>query len=176
MRLTPVNNPAYLNSNTFNSGDVKTGELAMSRGGGRAFTIYSGNAVLSGILPSVPGAASIGGYDLLIWSGAGRLNSVFPISQMQSGITAVFYDSAVPTSGGPFPASGHKIVGQIPGTYDGGAWSGLATGIPQTFAGEGNLIRPSWPFQSGLCVALKSGVNGFMASLTPENSLAFPNT
>lgn len=175
MRLTPVNNPCYLNGNAYNSGDVKTGELQTIRGGGRCITVFSGNAILSGVLPAAGtatgNAANNGGYDLLVWSGAGRLNSIMPLAQIQSGLPTLFYDSAVNTSGGPFAASGHKIVGQLPGTFAGGAWSGL--GI---VAWTGGPINVDLPFQSGLVIALKSGQAGFTCSFTPENSSAFPNT
>ncbi len=164
----PIRNPNFQQYTPRSSGDVQTGEIQTVRGGGRAGAVFSGNAFLSGCGPAMPGAVG-GGYDVLIMSGAGRLNSVIQHTQLASGFAVLFYDSAVPTSGGPFPASGHKIVGALPPTYAAGVVSGV---IPIAFTGAS--VNIDFPFQSGLCVALKSGQPGFSYSFTPEISLAFP--
>ncbi len=145
---TPVSRPCYIGGTIQSSGDVSTAEVRFTYGGGRAYTQWSGSAADN---------------DLLIFSGAGRLNSLLQITQLVSGQAVVFYDSAIATSGGPFAASGHKIVGIIPSTFPGGAWSGNLI-VPWT----GTPVVVAMPFQSGLCVATRSGTPGFTASYTTE--------
>lgn len=114
--------------------------------GNNVSCIFSGSAALS---------------DQLIYSGQGRLDSVLPHVQT-SGVQVVFYDAAVATSGGPFAASGHNILGVLPAnTWAGGPGGGVfgAGPVPATF---------NTPFFSGLCVATKSGQPGFTATYTPS--------
>lgn len=102
--------------------------------------------------------------DVLIFSGTGRLNKVLQHSQMQSGLEITFYDSATATSGGPFPLSGHIVVGKVPPTWPPAVQSGAFI-IPL----GGEPITIDIPFISGLCVAMKSGQPGFTATWAPEN-------
>ncbi len=145
----PVSRPCYIAGTQNSSGDVGTAELRFTQGGGRAFTQWSG---------------SVADNDVLIFSGAGRLNTLLQITQLVSGQAVVFYDSAIATSGGPFAASGHKIVGIIPSTFPGGAWSGNLI-VPWT----GAPVIVGMPFQSGLCAATRSGTPGFTAGYSVEN-------
>ena len=129
-----------------NSGAPATGELLVTRGGIATFTNYSGTAA---------------GNDVAITTGAGRLNTILIHTLIASGQSVFFYDSAVATSGGPFAASGHKIVGIIPTS-----WSGA-------FNVMSDWARPfvvDMPFTSGLVAATRSGTPGFSISYTPETS------
>lgn len=111
-------------------------------------------SVYSGVVPAtgLPG-------DVQLVSGAGRLNLILPHTTVTSGLTTVFYDAAVATSGGPFAASGHVILGVIPPTWT--ANSGVAN-APQA------RIVMEVPYRSGLCVNLRSGQLGFTYTYTPE--------
>lgn len=167
-------NPLRFAGANLNPNNVNTGELPTIRGGQQAFTVYSGINFLSGLAAGVPtgiGTAG-GGFDFVAVSGAGRLNSYMIANSFLSGNTlasgaqVTFYDSAVATSGGPFPASGHKIIGVlgvVPSVSSGGLGisPGLAIGVPANI---------DWPFQSGLCIANKSGVPTFSVSWTPESN------
>lgn len=160
---TPVRDPSFIGGTPRSSGDVQTGEISWTLGGGRTATVWSGNAVLSGVLPSVPGAANIGGYDLMVYSGGGRLKSVLPLGVQTSGTNITFYDAATVSSGGPFAASGHKGLAFIPGNVQQGN-SGLVTVVNY-------IYQVDAPFQSGLCVALKSGQPPFSFTWIPECSI-----
>ena len=161
---SPIRDPNFIGGTPRSSGDVQTGEIAWTLGGGRTASVFSGNAVLSGALNAVPTGITGGGYDLQIYSGGGRLKSVMPHTISISGVNVVFYDAAVTTSGGPFPASGHKIIGFLPGNTGGAGLSGSLN-----FA---NIVyQYDMPFQSGLCAALKSGQAGFTVSWIPECSV-----
>lgn len=150
----PVKNPTFLAGTPRSSGDVQTGELQHVRGGGRAVTFMSG-------LP-------LG--DSMIFSGAGRLNSILQHTQMASGLAVVLYDGALATSGGPFGLSGHKVIGIVPPT-----WAGGVQGSGSTTVFTGQPVNVDMPFQSGLLVNLRSGQPGFTVSFTPEVDLNFPN-
>lgn len=140
------------------SGGVNTGEQQTTRGGSVAGSIYSGTAILSGALLATYGSVGTG-YDAILFSGAGRLNSVLPHSVI-SGVSVTFYDTAVATSGGPFAASGHKILAVIPANTIGAFGNSLGCGpLP---------IQLDVPFQSGLAVQLRSGQAGFTFTYTPE--------
>lgn len=149
---SPIQKPLYLAGTNASSGGVQTGEVLFTYGGGRVTTFYSG-------LP-------LG--DTLIYSGAGRVNTFTMHTQMQSGVAAVFYDAAVATSGGPFGQSGHKWVVATPPT-----WGGAASGVLSPFVP--NAVIVDMPFQSGLCVNLRSGCPGVTISWNPEVSPSFPN-
>jgi hypothetical protein len=152
-------NPMRMAGANVNSGNVSTGEFNCSFGGGQAATLYSGMAAPA--LTGAPGAVA-GGADVLIFSGAGRLKDVMPHVQL-SGIQITFYDSAVPTSGGPFAASGHKIIAVVPAN----TWA-----PPGGVFGVGPIQYGfDMPFQSGLCVASKSGQPGLTVSWFPETNV-----
>ena len=111
--------------------------------GNRVFTNYSGTA----------------GGDAVIFSGRGRVETVFA-HQAVSGVQIFLYDSVTATSGGPFAASGHNIVGMVPAnTLAGGAGFGLFGAGPsvQDFGIE---------FTNGLCHSSASGMPGFTVSFT----------
>lgn len=152
--------PLRITGATLNSGFPATGEQAFTRGGQVTAGLYSGN-VVSGLAASIaaPGAV-LGGADVLLFSGAGRLNTI--IMQQTGGGTAVpIYDGSVPTSGGPFVLSGHKILGTIP------ASPGLLTPISGGLPGP---IPVDAPFLSGLIVAFRSGMLSCSITYTPETN------
>ena len=139
-----------------------------TQGGFWSASIFSGNAVLSGALTAAPLAVGTG-YDVLLFSGPGRLDSIMAHQPMQSGQAIYFYDAGAVSSGGPFVLSGHKIVGIYPPTWR--VPTGVAVASGQTNfvdSQPGIPIAVAQPFQSGLCVALKSGQPGFSAFWTPE--------
>jgi hypothetical protein len=144
---TPIKKPCFLAGTPLHSGSVQTGEVNITRGGGRAHTSMSGVTA-----------------DTLIFSGAGRLNTIQALTQLASGRSAIFYDSCVATSGGPFSASGHKVVGVLPPTQQPAMWSGHITDLDYL-----KPIQVDMPFQSGLCVGnVSSGTAGWTISFTPE--------
>ena len=146
----PVIKPCMVAGTPRSSGDVQTGEINTTHGGGRTFLR------LSGII----------GGDVLINSGAGRLNSILVINNLVSGQSVIFYDSATATSGGPFMVSGHKVVGVIPAI-----WREGASGVINANSAPGTSLFPEMPFQSGLCVAVtNSGCPGFSVSYTIETN------
>lgn len=153
-----------------NSGNVYTGEQNFTLGGGQSATIYSG--MVSGMsLASAPGAVNgvntAGGADVLFFSGAGRLKDVLVLPPSAiSGGRVIFYDAPTPTSGGPFAASGHKIIGQIPQGFGFGA--GGTSGVP--LVGGGQVLGFDIPFNSGLCANVVSGAPGFTVTWTPETN------
>lgn len=109
--------------------------------GSRRFSVMSGTA----------------GGQQLIWSGAGRLNTLIPHAPGLSGVAVKFYDSAIATSGGPFSASGHVVLGSItPNTLDIATRNGL------------DVIRLNVPFTSGLVAQGASGMPGWTAIFTPD--------
>jgi hypothetical protein len=131
-------------------------------GGFQTISIFSGgsSSTLSG---SAIGAIS---GDLLLVSGPGRLDFIQPHQAVSGAGPTLFYDSAVAangvTGGGPVAASGHKVVGVLPANTWASANASGAIGViapPYQF---------SMPFQSGLCVALRSGSCGYTISWTPE--------
>ncbi len=163
----PVPNVCYVAGSTRSSGDLKTGELAHIRGGGRIASLYSG--AVAPTLTSAPGSVA-GGSDVLFFSGAGRLNAVIiqsSIAPSLSGVGLQFYDSAVPTSGGPFSSSGHKLLFNALLAYGNSGQQGAF--------GPFGVINVDAPFQSGLCYNSKSGQPAFSVAYTPEVSAAFPN-
>lgn len=145
---TPKTKPCFVAGTPRNSGDVQTGEIATTQGGGRVYTSFSG----------------LVGGDALIYTGAGRLNQILVTANLTSGKTVVFYDSAVATSGGPFSASGHKVVGVI-----GPVWHPGASGVINPYSQPGGALGAGLPFQSGLCAGcIASGTPSFSVSYTPE--------
>jgi hypothetical protein len=155
-----------------NSGNVNTGEQNQTYGGGQSATIFSG--MVSGVnllaapfaIPNTPAQ----GADVQFVSGGGRLKDIL-INGLASGQACVFYDAALATSGGPFVASGHKVLGVIPAGTVVGAVFGNPQGIT---AVPGQVIALDMPFNSGLCCNLRSGIPGFTVSWTPETNPQAP--
>ncbi len=83
-----------------------------------------------------------------------------PFNGSVSGTQVLFYNSSTPNSGGPQFALGHQVLGSIP------AWP--------TNTGLSGALNPSLPivfntpFQSGLCVDVRSGCPSFTVVYTPE--------
>ncbi len=151
----PRSKPTYIAGTPRSSGDVQTGEIPITRGGGRCASFPSGLVTA----------------DAMIYSGAGRLASVLITNQAAtSGSQILFYDAAAATSGGPYATSGHKVIGATPGSFQGGVASGFN---PSVLAGS--VLIFDMPFQSGLAVgglasAVRSGSAGFTVSFTPESN------
>ena len=168
----PVRNPMWLAGATCRtSGDVQDAAIGVIRGGGRCAAILSGGYAPN--LNSAPGATLAGGNSghVLLFSGAGRLNSILPHVQMVSGVYGYFYDAGTLSFGTGL--SGQKIIGVIPPTMNGGTLSGGGYGTYAPWNGE--PIRPDMPFNSGLCVLALSGVPGFTVSWTPEANSNWSN-
>ena len=164
--------PLSLKGASINSGFANTGEQRFTRGGELTATIFSGQVAPG--LTGAPGAVAAGS-DVLICSGAGRLNTIIPHNVMQSGIPVYFYDAGVAISGGPLAASGHRIVGVLPATYNGA--QNVGTTPASGAAGWAMLgmtstapIVVDMPFLSGLCLNSRSGQPGFTVSYTPETT------
>lgn len=154
--------PLRLIGGVVNSGFPATNEVMWTRGGMQTATIFSG-----GLLS--PGSGFIGAGvkvadHVLLASGAGRLNTVVNINAQLalSGVSLVFYDSAVPALSGPntFTNSGYRVLASING--------------PQGQSGQfltNGPIHFDMPYTSGLCVCATSGVTGFSASWVPETNI-----
>jgi len=143
-------NPLRTAGANLNSGNVNTGQLPNTQGGGRNYSAGSGVAV-----------------DTLIFSGAGRLDVVVQTTQLASGRGVVFYDGNIATSGGPFTTSGHVVLAVIQPTFSPAVWSGT---VPR--ADWSDPRYPAAPFFSGLIAAPKpdSGTCSFALSFTPETN------
>jgi hypothetical protein len=181
---TPVKSPHYMAGTPRSSGDIFTGEVAMTRGGGRSATVYSG-AIAMGVTAAGAGSLSSGG-SVLFFSGAGRLNSftaLWPAGVALagngeggciSGQPIVVYDSAVTA------ASGVHTDGKIAtlGAKVLFSWcppKQLASGVTNESFAQRYLPQPlDVPFQSGLCVLAMSGSPGFTVTYTPEVNPATP--
>jgi len=162
-----------------NSGNVNTGEQNFTLGGAQNFTIYSGGMTSGAFIASTPppaGAVVAAGSDCLIFSGAGRLKDVLihpqGLPQNLSGVLLELYDAGAASSGGPFPLSGTRRIGSVVFVGSGATTQGAVFG---------NVIAFDWPFNSGLCVALKPGpvLSGggnlaFSITFTPETNLPNP--
>ena len=148
------------------SGSIDTGEVTWTRGGARAATVLSGGitiAVHSGIYPTV---TTYSGGHVLFFSGAGRLNTLMPHLQMQSGVPVFFYDAgAIAPSG--VSVSGQKVFALIPPTHRLGDVLGFQSGYGFTTPWR-DYIECDIPFTSGLCAAIPSGIPGFTLTYTPE--------
>lgn len=161
-----------------NSGTPNTGEQRATYGGGQVSCIYSG--MVSGVsVLGAPGAipnTPAQGADIQLWSGPGRLKDVLVCQSVASGQQFTFYDAAVATSGGPFVASGHNVLGFVPAGVSGitGAFGLVMTvGLPTVAAGQ--VLSYDTPFHSGLCLAMKSGVPGLSISFCPDIIPTGPN-
>jgi hypothetical protein len=164
--------PLRVAGGNVNSGNVYTGEQNFTLGGGQSATIFSG--MVSGVLINgagvVPNTTSQGA-DVQFYSGAGRLKDVLVLTPSAiSGGRVIFYDAGVATSGGPFAASGHKIVGQIPQGF--GFGPGGTSGVP--LVGGGQALGFDFVFNSGLCANMVSGAPGFTVTWTPETNPQAP--
>jgi len=174
--------PLRVTGATLSSGFPGTQEVLINRGGTQTATIYSG-AIAMGTAAAGTGAIASGG-SILIFSGAGRLNTVTPLfpagvalagngeSAIGSGQPFVIYDSAITARSGVFTdatiaESGRKILfSWMPprALLSGATW-------PQ------NNFLPiplDTPFQSGLCVMALSGCVGLTLQYTPEVAPANP--
>jgi hypothetical protein len=125
-------------------------------GGLNTTCIYSG-AVAPTVI-STPGTVATGS-DVLLFSGPGRFDGGFVHQNLTSGQAIFFYDGAAAVSGGPIAASGHIVLGVLNPAVS------LISGAYN--ADRGGLIPFGTQFNSGLCVASKSGQPGFTASWTP---------
>jgi hypothetical protein len=141
-------------------------------GGWQSFGTYG-----SGFNAGFSSLSTVSGQgDFQLQSGPGRLDSVLVVavsglyggnvSPAFSGAAIVFYDGATPTSGGPYQASGHKIlaVTDVPVSF--GIPFNLLSGFPSTFTTNPQVFAA--PFQSGLNVALRSGQPSFTAFWSAE--------
>jgi hypothetical protein len=139
----------------FNSGELNTGEVLFGQGGQMAGTVYSGILAGGNVGAIVGGVAA--GPNFMFWSGGGRLCSVIPFGLVVSGTVAVqFYDSSQITSGAPFIASGHKILGELISAPNG---ANSYTKQP---------IVLNVPFQSGLCCIAPAACQAFTVTWIPE--------
>lgn len=132
------------------SGNIDTGAVAMERAGSRVYTSFSGI-----------------GVDTLIHSGQGKLNQAFHYTQIASGRGVIFYDGAAVTSGGPFSASGHKVLGILPMHAAAAYFSGVERN-PMSYPGVINQY--DFPYYSGLIAAplAGSGHASFSVSYSPD--------
>lgn len=143
-------NPTRLIGGIISSGFVQTGEVRQTEGGEATYTALSGVNVAT-----------------VIQSGGGRFNGHTVISNLVSGQAVLFVDAVpIATSGMPFAASGHKVVGLIPPV-----WRVGASGALTTNSQEGIRVRFDTPFFSGLVACpLASGTPSFSCIFTPERS------
>lgn len=135
-------------------------------GGFKSATIFSGQVAPS-LLSCQSGTFAVGS-DIMFQSGAGRLDYIMTLASVQSGLPITFYDAPAPVSGGPIPASGHRVVGTFPGTFNvngGVVASGLLDG---TLPAAGVPMQCSMVFLNGLCCNSRSGQPGFTINWTSE--------
>lgn len=167
----PTKNPCYVAGTVTASGDTNTQEIKITRGGGRTACVWSGSLLTNAALTGAFGAVQSGGQ-ILLFSGAGRLNTVIPHAFLTSGQPVFFYDAGAPTVSG-VSVSGQRLIGIIPASFR--APLAAASGNTQTTVTWQDQIRLDMPFSSGLCAAAASGAPGFTVSWTPEVSTAFTN-
>ncbi len=160
----PVKNPTYLAGTPRSSGDVQAGEVVFTRGGGRASCVWSGSLLTNAALTAAPGAVQSGGH-ILLFSGAGRLNTVVVHQFIGSGQPVFFYDAGTIAPSG-VSVSGQKIIGIIPATMP--AVLTTLSGSFQMGRTWNDVMVLDMPFQSGLCAGAASGSPGFTASFIPE--------
>lgn len=138
-----------------NSGNINTGELSMTTGGARTVSV---SGAFSGNPDGSVGLAS---------GQAGRVNNIVLHQSpgniwTQSGIAVQLYDAALPVSGAPLVASGHKLLAVLNGPV------GHSGQILQT-----GLFELGVPFTSGLFARAASGAPGFTVTWTPETNQNF---
>lgn len=166
----PVSKPCFIAGTPRSSGDVQTGEVTWTRGGGRTACVWSGSLLTNAALTGAPGAVQSGGH-ILLFSGAGRLNTILPHALLTSGQAVTFYDAgSVALSG--ISVSGQRFIGIIPQTMR-APLVALSGNQALTVAWQ-DRIEVDMPFSSGLCVAAASGAPGFTCSFTPEVNSNFP--
>lgn len=162
MAAIPVPRPCLVAGAVRYSGGVNTGEVPFTTGGQVVATVYSGDILNPGSGFAV--GRVLTGDQLLIFSGAGRINKVFLTRSVftLSGPPLWFYDSAIVARSGAGPIeSGYRAFGfNSPG--------GLSGQITQT--GPYDL---AFPFTSGLCASCVSGIVGFSVSYTPETNVPY---
>ena len=176
----PVKNATFMAGSPRLSGDVGTGEVNLTRGGGRGATVNSGAIAMTAYHQA--GTFSSGG-SILLFSGAGRLNSftaLWPAGvalagngelAVVSGQPIVAYDSAITARSGVYTdatitESGRAIlyVWQPPRSMSSGVYPWTNNNfLPQQI---------DTPFHSGLCVMALSGAPGFRVTWTPETTTA----
>ena len=125
------------------------------RGGTKTAAQFSG-----AVAPAVTASVTSVGSDVCLFSGPGRLISMVPHQNFLtlSGVALAVYDSAIPVSGGPIPASGHVPLAVYPAAY--GASGQLST--------AGQLVEFFTPFANGLCFNSRSGQPGVTFTWLPE--------
>ena len=160
----PTTKPTVLAGTNMTSGDPNTGQVQQTLGGSKMFALSSGTI----------------GPDRSIWVGGGRLDHVelhpgtATSMPLASGPAIIFYDSAVAVSGGPIPASGHKIVSKVsPATL--AAQSLTPATFQSGVLNYGGFYAIGRVFTSGLVLAVLSGMNGVSVSYTPVVSGVQPN-
>ena len=175
--------PLRMAGANINSGNLNTGEVNWTRGGAVRASVYSGALTMSGGGYS---ALSSGGQ-ILLFSGAGRLNSftaLFPagvalagngVIGILSGLPIVAYDSVVLARSGLFldgliAESGRPIL------YTWHTSQMLSGGLLMLNNDAPGYvpIQVDVPFNSGLCVMAISGSPGFVITYTPETNLPNP--
>lgn len=159
-------NPLRMVGGCINSGNINTGEVQTVRGGGQKCGVWSGSLSV-GTAVGFNVVNSSGGQVLLV-SGQGRLNSILPHINMQSGQPVYFYDAVAIVQSGT-TVSGQIILASIPATYQ-GSWN---SGYPQVLVNNGQPFNVDAPFFSGLCASILSGAPGFTVSYTPDTEPAF---
>lgn len=152
-------NPHRMAGAVVSSGNLDTGEVAWTRGGQRLVSFFSGGPLQLGSGSVAPVAQT--GDHAIFWSGAGRLNTVFP-HQAISGVAVHFYDSAVVARSGPntYRESGYGLLAVIPAN----TWDNQGGTLEQIH----KPIHFDTPFYSGLAVIGASGVPGVTFTFTPE--------
>lgn len=135
------------------SGGVRTGHVQQTLGGQVAVSVLSGGLLSPGS-GFTPGAVQTADQ-LLLFSGAGRLDSILPHTVI-SGVALRFYDAATVAASG---THGPRVLGIIPANSIGSFGPALGGGpLP---------VYPGMPFTSGLCVSCVSGTPGWTATFTP---------
>ena len=164
-----IKSPDYVLGANPTSGGINDGAQTSIRGGQIRGGMWSGGLATSTYPQPLGAAVAGGGGDYLFYSGAGRLNTVLPLVQMQSGQAITFYDAASVAASGA--AIGGAILGVIPAT-----WGQFSSGIPTSGALNPvivNTITPTIlevPFYSGLCVRAQSGAGGFAFTWSPDTT------
>ncbi len=167
----PLKSPCFVAGTPRASGDVNTGEVNITRGGGRTSCVWSGSLLTTAALAGAPGAVQSGGH-ILLYAGAGRLNTVIPHALLTSGQPVTFYDAGTITASGT-SVSGQRFLGFIPSPMR-SPLTALSGNISVAVNWQ-DQIYLDMPFSSGLCAAAASGAPGFTVSWTPEISVAFPS-
>ncbi len=131
--------------------------------GTKTACVWSGSILTNAALAGAPGAVQSGGH-ILLFSGAGRLNTIIPHALLTSGQPVTFYDA------GTISASGISVSGQI---FLGIIPFAMRSPLVALSGNQGvtvpwqDQIQVDMPFFSGLCAAAASGAPGFTVSYTP---------